>query len=406
MRILFVNVVDRRNPVQVRHYPLAFGYLVSYCYANNEPFEYAYTEKLDETCLKNTRPDVVAMTSVTENYNLATFYSNSIKKFNPNLKVIIGGIHISVAPTSLSRAIDVGVIGEGEATFLELLKNNFEPNDKIKGIVYRKNDILHKTEDRNLIDPLDSIPHPKRDMFGNEKRPQIMFTTRGCSYRCIFCSSSRFWKKVRFHSPEYVATEINQIKERFNVTHIGIADDTFILDIERVRQIKDLVKPLGLRYSIEARANLITEEVATILKDMGVKAIGMGFESNSQRILDYLHKGNTVEDNQRAVNILRKYGIKFSGSFIRNIPIETPKDLKLTYDFIHKNAIPYDMYNLQKYPGTPIYEGNENWDSYKVYYYDPKMMKLRKRLFKVKPLRLLYRGLKKIIKGKDIYEQY
>lgn len=176
-----------------------------------------------------------------------------------------------------------------------------------------------------------------------------MFTTRGCSYRCIFCSSSRFWKKVRFHSPEYVATEIRQIKERFNVTHIGIVDDTFILDVERVRQIRDLVKPLGLKYSIAARANLITEEVATILKDMGVKAVSMGFESNSQRILDYLHKGNTVEDNQRAISILRKYGINFSGSFIRNIPIETPKDLKLTYDFIHKNAIPYDMYRLLKF---------------------------------------------------------
>lgn len=91
-----------------------------------------------------------------------------------------------------------------------------------------------------------------------------------------------------------------------------------------------------------------------------------------------------------------------SGSFIRNVPIETSEDLKLTYDFIRRNRIPHDMYRLMQYPGTPIYDGNENWDSYKVYCYEPEMMKLRKRLFKVRPLRLLYRGLKKIVKGRDI----
>jgi len=397
-RILFVNVIDSTNPVHTRFHPLTFGYLVSYCHASNEPFQYAYTEKLDTDCLKKNQPNVVAMTTVTENYSLAKTYSGIIKKFNPNIKVIIGGVHISAVPLSLGRNMDAGVIGEGEQTFLELLKNSFEGAEKIKGIVYRKNDALHVTEDRKLIEPLDLIPHPKRDMFGDQERNHYLFTSRGCAYRCVFCFSSRFWKKVRFHSPEYVAAEIKQINQLFKVSHINIQDDTFILDVERVRKIKELVKDLGLTYTIGARANLITEEVVTTLKDMGVTMVGMGFESNSQRILDYLCKGNTVEDNQRAVDILYKHEIGVAGSFIRNVPIETSEDLKLTYDFIRRNRIPHDMYRLMRYPGTPLYDGNEDWDSYRVYCYEPKMMKLRKRLFKVKPLRLLYRSTRTLVR--------
>jgi radical SAM superfamily enzyme YgiQ (UPF0313 family) len=340
------------------------------------------------------------MTSITENYNLAQFYAHLIKKTNFKIKVIIGGVHISAVPHSLSRNIDIGVIGEGEQTFLELLKSDFEPNDRIKGIVYWRNNVLHKTEDRNLIEPLDLIPHPKRDMFGSEQREQYLFTSRGCPYRCAFCFSSRFWKKVRFHSAEYVAEEIHQIK-MFKVSHLTIYDDLFILDVERVRRIKDLVKDLGLTYSIAARANLITEEVATILKDMRVIAVGIGFESNSQRILDYLHKGNTVEDNQNAVNILRKHKIRINGSFIRNIPIETKKDLKLTYKFIHQNKILYDMYRLMKYPGTPIYDGCEDWDSAAVFQYEPKTVKIRRFLARIKPLEFAYHKVRRAIKDSE-----
>ena len=395
MQILFVNVVDCDNPVHTKYYPLAFGYLASYCYKHNESFEYTYTEQLNETVLKTIQPDVVAMTTITENYNLARLYSHIIKRFNPHIKVILGGVHISAVPYSLSKDMDIGVIGEGEQTFLELLRNDFEPNQKVKGIVYRKDDVFCKTEDRPLIKPLDLIPHPKRDMFGSEKREQYIFTSRGCPYKCVFCFSSRFWKQVRFHSPEYVAEEIKQIKRQFKISYLSIYDDTFVLDVERVNQIKDLIKDLKLTYSINARANLITDKLARILKDMRVVTIGIGFESNSPKVLEYLHKGNTVEDNQKAVDILRKHKFFLYGSFIRDTPVESKEDLKLTYNFIRRNHIPYDMYRLMRYPGTPIYDECEDWDSYKVYCYESKIAKLRKFVAQIKPLKSLYGYLRK-----------
>lgn len=383
MRILFVNAIQHQ-PIHERYYPLAFGYLVNYCRKFGEDFEYNYTERLNKTVLEDFQPDVVALTCVTENYNLARTYAYTIQKFNPKIKVIIGGVHISAVPYSLSRNMDVGVVGEGEQTFLELLRNNFEPDEKIKGIVYRENNVLHKTEDRQFIEPLDLIPHPKRDMFGTEKREHYLFTSRGCPYRCVFCFSSRFWKKLRFHSAEYVAEEIHQIKRMFKISHLNIYDDIFILDVERVKRIKDLVKDLRLTYSIAARANLVTEEVATILNDMRVTAVGIGFESNSPRILRWLHKGNTVEDNQNAVNILRKHKIRINGSFIRDVPIETKKDLKLTYKFIQENGILCDIYRLMKYPGTPIYDGCEDWDSFAVFRYKPATVKIKRFFSRVK----------------------
>jgi len=384
MKVLFVNVT-RKKYIQTHYYPLAFGYLVSYCERFGKKFEYSYAERLDKTVLQNFQPNVIALTSVSENYNLARQYAQLAKKTDNKIKVVIGGVHISAIPNSLDKNMDVGVVGEGEQTFLELLRNNFDVNDKIKGIVYHDGDVLCQTEQRPLVKPLDAIPHPNRGMFRGI-REQYLFTSRGCPYKCVFCFSSRFWKEVRFHSPRYVAEEIRQINRQFQSSHLRIYDDTFVLDTERVEQIKDLVKDLKLTYSIQARANLITEELVKILKEMKVVTVGIGFESHAPKVLEYLQKGNTPEDNQRAVDILRKHKIRVHGSFIRDVPIETKQDLKTTHNFIRQNNIPYDMYRLRGYPVTPIYHGSEDWDSFAVYRYVPMTVRIKEFLVRTKRL--------------------
>jgi radical SAM superfamily enzyme YgiQ (UPF0313 family) len=367
LKVLFVNVIDQENAVHKRYYPLAFGYLTSYCRKYGADFEPCYVEGLSEDVLQELQPDVVALTSITENYCLAQSYAKLVKRFNSKIKVAIGGVHVSAVPDSLSSFMDVGIIGEGEQTFLELVEADFEPDDSIKGLVYWNDGRVHKTEKRTLIEPLDDIPHPARNLFGSEPRQQYLFTSRGCSYRCRFCSSSRFWNKVRFHSPEYVAAEIMQIKA-MGYSNICIYDDTFVLDVNRVKRIAELVKGSGLTFNVAARANLITDNIVTTLKGMGVTEVGVGFESNSQRILDWLQKGNTVKDNQRAVDILRKHKLHFHCSFIRGVPIETKEDLKSTFKFITKNLLSYDMYWLMRFPNTPLYQGSTDWNACKVRY--------------------------------------
>jgi radical SAM superfamily enzyme YgiQ (UPF0313 family) len=154
------------------------------------------------------------------------------------------------------------------------------------------------------------------------------------------------------------------------------------MDLERVKRIAELVKPLRMTYSIAARANMITDEVAQVLKDMGVTAVGMGLESNSQRILDFLEKGNTVEDNQNAVTILRKHELNVHCSFIRDVPTETRKDLKLTFKFIKDNKLSYDLYTLMRFPSTPLDDGSTDWSKCQVKYNVPFSKRVRNCLVK------------------------
>lgn len=355
MKVLFVNVV-KDLPPQKALYPLSFGYLISYARKQGLSLKSLYTENLD--CLREANPDVVALSCITENFNLAKKYAGKVKAFNPRIKVLIGGIHVTAVPDSLTENFDVAILGEGERTFYELARNNFEPARNIAGLYYDGS----KTADRDLIEPLDDIPFSDRSIYPLDRGVYI-FTSRGCSYRCKFCSSSRFWKKVRLHSAEYVAAEILSLKS-LGFKHIQIFDDTFLLSLDRVKAIRDLVKDSGLTFNMALRANQVTDEVVSVLKDMGVVKVGMGLESHSARVLEWLEKGNTPKINQNAIDVLRKGGMPFHVSFIYGTPIEDATDLKITNDFIKRNKIEsFDMYKLMKFPNTPLYDGNRDWDS-------------------------------------------
>jgi radical SAM superfamily enzyme YgiQ (UPF0313 family) len=293
-------------------------------------------------------------------------------------------------PNSLTSDFDIGVIGEGEQTFLELLKNDFDPSINIRGIIFNK----IQTENRHHIEPLDSIPHPDRSIFGDVKRTPYIFTSRGCTNRCVFCYSSHFWGKFRLHSPMYVAEEIKFLAES-GVKHIQIFDDTFLIDINRVKEINKLVSGFDVTYGCSARANQITDESISILKDMNVINMGMGIESNSARVLKWMNKGNTPEINQNAVDILHKYNMPFSASFIVDTPIETKEDVAATKSFIKKNKISYCMNGLMGFPGTPIYDGSTDWDSMKCRDYLPVHMRWKRRLSQIKPVRNTYKRIQK-----------
>jgi anaerobic magnesium-protoporphyrin IX monomethyl ester cyclase len=362
MKVLFVNVV-KDLAVQKAHYPLGFGYMAAYCHKNGLDLNISYAEDL--STLNSVAPDVVAFTCITENFNLCKKYAAQVKRFNPKTKTLIGGVHVSAVPDSLTDDFDVGIIGEGEQTFYELAKNNFKPSSNIAGLYYNG----AKTADRPLIEPLDNIPYPDRTIYQLGIRESYVFTSRGCSYRCKFCSSSRFWKRVRLHSAEYVAGELLELKKS-GVKHVTIFDDTFLLSMPRVKAICDLVKDYGLTFNIAARANQITEESVSILMDMGVVKVGMGLESNSARVLSWLEKGNTPQDNQNAVDVLHKARMPFVASFIRDTPVETKEDLAVTYRFIAENCIEFAMYHLMPFPNTPIYDGRRDWGACRIKQYN------------------------------------
>lgn len=332
--------------------------------------------------LRSEKPDLVAISSVSHEFGNAKKLASEIKE-EFGVPVILGGHHISSIPGSLPGCVDVGVIGEGEETMLELIKlyksrGSFPASGlkKIDGLVYHNRGGVAMTKPRKLIEPLDNIPFPARDLVPMEEyflKPSMyvtgrvgrwtsMITSRGCPYRCVFCSSSHFWKRIRFHSSGYVLKEIKLLVDKYNVQAIRLYDDLFTADKERLRKIVKGIKDAGIDKKVEftcnCRANLMDEETCRLLKEMNVVFIFFGFESGSEKVLKFLKKGTvTVADNRRAADLCKKFDIKIGSGFMIGNPGETREDLMKTYEFIRE--VPLDFVGVSittPIPGTELWE--------------------------------------------------
>ena len=371
---MLINAINPYAEIEYRYPPLGLGYLISSLRRNfgADTFEFKVVNNLTEAEGSNFKPEIVGITSVTQNYSIAKEYASLFKK--KGIPVLIGGIHISMLPSSLTPDMDVGVMGEGERTIIDIFERfitkgalSKDELKQIKGIVYRDPaGHLHITEEREPIIPLDQIPFPARDFFHIE-RHSYLFSSRGCPYRCVFCASSRFWGRVRFFSADYVLQEITELVERYRVKLISFYDDLMIADVARLKILVRLLEKgnfLGrVKFTLNARANLLTEEVVGLLKDMDVVSVGMGLESGNERILHYLKGENiSVEDSRAAIRLLKEHHIAANASFVIGSPDETREEILDTLRFIKTSGLNFvDNYVLTPFPGTPIWEvGKKN----------------------------------------------
>lgn len=365
-KILFINAIDPAKHLERLYQPLGLCYLASYLRKqfgeNAFEFKIAYHD-IDKE-LEKFKPDIVGITSVSQNFNIAKKYAAIAKA--EDVPVLIGGTHISVLPQNLTENMDVGLIGEGEQMLTELMllyeKSGFDKDGlkKIDGLVFYENGKLMLTKKRKLIEPLDSIPFPARDLIEVGDTAHV-FSSRGCPYRCSFCASCRFWGKTRFFSAQYVVNEIKEVINNYNVKTVAFWDDLFIADKQRLEEFVRLVEQEGINekvgFGCTVRANLIDDKTAKLLKRMRA-GITMGLESGNERALRYL-KGDsvTVEQNSNAIKILRENGVSPNATFIIGSPQETNEEILETLSFIKNSGLDFfSVYVLTPLPGTPVWD--------------------------------------------------
>ena len=246
-KLLLISAVSKPNEFSyLSKPPLGLGYIASYLrkyhgITNICIIEQSYEFDMHDL-IRKYEPNIVGISSTTQNYNAACSIADKIKAIDGKIFIVIGGHHITALPHTLNKNMDIGILGEGEETFAEIIRA-YEENriyesklGEISGIVYWKEGKTIMTNKRNFIYPIDKIPFPARDLFNIGKEANII-TSRGCPYRCIYCAASSFWCSIRFHSSEYVVEEIKELIFKYKATHITIEDDLFIANRKRVEQI-------------------------------------------------------------------------------------------------------------------------------------------------------------------------
>lgn len=364
-KLALINVINDTREIEKSLPPLGLAYIAAYLrkYADLNNIMIIDNASIDE--MERYKPDIIGISSVSQNFDIATKTAKTIKSMF-DIPVIIGGVHITALPHTLPNCFDIGVLREGEQTMLELIdaydRQGLEHSTlkKIKGIVFRESDKIEITNSRPLIQPLDKIPFPARDLL-RISEPAHIITSRGCPFKCVFCSSSSFWQKTRFFTPQYVVNEIKEIIDTYHIKVIHIWDDLFIANKKRLKEISELIRREGINdivtFSCQCRPNLMDHETCKILKSMDVSGINFGIESGSDKILKYLKNNTvTVEQNKSAIDIGKKYGFTVGGSFMIGSPGETKEDMEMSLKFLKESKIDFGcVYVTTPFPDTEIW---------------------------------------------------
>lgn len=325
----------------------------------------------------------VGITMMTSQISQALKVLKIIKELDSQIPVIVGGVHPTLFPEQVLREpeIDFCVMYEGEETIIELtqeLKNNSADFHKIKGIGYKKNGAVMINPKREFIkmdtlpfinwDLLDMSPYmlTKMSFLGSRHSVNIQ-SSRGCPYTCTFCINVCLKERWRCKSPERVIEEIRKAKEKLNINFVYFRDENFFVKKDRALEIATGMKELGIEWCANARANYFNDrnlsvETLTQLSNCNLKMLGIGAESGSQRILDKLSKGITVEDVIRTAEYLSTTDIIGNFSFLTGIPTETKEEILATVNVIkkiqkiNKKIILAGPQIFRPYPGGTLYE--------------------------------------------------
>jgi len=358
---------DRVHEEEISVVPMGVYYLGAVLKENNYDVEILNWHKVNKaSCdvIKETliekKPDVIGFSIMHANRWGGIEIARIAKQIDPKVKIVFGGIGTTFLWKHLLKhfkEIDYAVLGEGEYTFLNLIKciekHNYKKIKDIKGIAYRKKNKVVKTKSAEIIHNLDKLPMPAK--YFNYQHVSL---TRGCPGNCTFCGSPQLWgHKVRFHSPDYFVNQIELLFKK-GITFFYFSDDTFTLKKDIVIEIckKILNRELKIVWVAISRVNYVNDEVLYWMRKAGCIQISYGVESGSEKIRKILNKNIKTDQIKKAFALTPRYGIMARAYFIYGCQGESWDTIQDTIDLIHKiKPLSIIFYILDIFPGTALY---------------------------------------------------
>jgi len=376
MKVLFIQPPPGANSIVTKlavPEPLAYEILAATIpHHDVEIFDMRLDKQPLRKKLEDFQPDVVGVGSLTAGFYISVELLKTIKQINPEIITVVGGHHPTVKPQDFEGTFtDYIVIGEGEKTFRELVDTLETKRDsaEIKGLAIPKNGKVHFTKERPLIN-LDEMPIPKRELtnkyrknyFRGAIRPYAcMLTSRGCQFRCKFCCQWVLNKGTyRIRKTEKVLDELLRIDENF----IDFVDDNSWANANWMSELCTKIQAAGIKkeYKLYARSDLIVSkpEIIGMWKDIGLKAVLIGYESFRDEDLKNWNKRNSVANNIKATEILKDYGVDIVGYFMVD-PSYTEEDFQRLVEHVKELEVDQPIFSiLTPFPGTQLYNEVED----------------------------------------------
>jgi len=302
-----------------------------------------------------------------------------VREKRPDVKIILGGAHPSAFPEQTLHYFeeaDYAIQGEAEKGLADLILHLSHPDhiakDRIAGLIWRENGAIRcnpplftedldslGSPDWNLISPCD---YPfQTSYFTQSKIVAPLIMTRGCPYHCTFCSCRAVTgHKIRSHSVDYIMRQIKFLQSNFGIKEVCFIDDNFLalknLFVELCREI--ILQKIDIQWScFGIRLDLVDEQILALMEKSGCYLITVGIESGSQRILDHMEKGLTLELIEEKLKLIKtKSSIKVIGNFILGYPAENEDDIRKTIKFAGKLPLyGANFFPFHPTPGTEIF---------------------------------------------------